>query len=151
MTEKKPSQVAPGTPPPAPAAAPADLAALASAGANLDAQAEPTQQQPGAPGGEQPKQPEMSSAELFLLVGGPWFDILAPNWKVQQSEKKQLADMYGALLDKYFPDWSTRFGPEIGCIVVSAAVFGPRIAMKVPARIEEQKKEEKKPDAAAAE
>lgn len=125
----------------APAADLAALQQLSLEGASADAAAAPPPP-PGAPGA--PPEKEISSAELFLMVGGPWFDILAPNWKVGQDEKKQLSDAYGALLDKYFPDWSTRFGPELAAVVVSAAVFGPRLAAKIPPRLpapEEPKKE----------
>lgn len=130
------------------AAAPDDLAALAAAGAELDAKAAPSGAPPpgAAPGA---KEIEMSSADVILMVGGPWFDILAPNWKVSQDEKKQLSVVYGALIDKYFPDWATRFGPEIACCVVTGAVFAPRIVGKVPRVLEAPKKPEDKADAAA--
>jgi hypothetical protein len=59
--------------------------------------------------------------------------ILAPNWHIHDSEKlPALAKAYGAVIDKYFPDFQTAFGPELACAMVSLTVFGPPLLLKIP-------------------
>lgn len=128
-----------------PAAPPADQQAAAAVEpdelARLEAQEQADAVPPPAGAAATPAEPSISTSDLIVMVGGPWFDILAPNWKVGEQEKKQLGDAYGELIDKYFPDWEKRFGPELACVVVTAAVFGPRIAMKMPPRLPAKKPE----------
>lgn len=61
---------------------------------------------------------------LFPLVDA-LFQILAPNWSVTQAESRQLADAYGIVLDKHFPDLA--MGPEMTAIVLTVAVVAPRL------------------------
>ena len=66
--------------------------------------------------------------DILVSLIAPAFAVLAPNWDVQKSEVKMLADSYAPLLAKYFPDVSD-VGPEIGAAVCTIAVIGPRLAI----------------------
>ena len=96
--------------------------------------------QPGAAAPE-PAAPEVPTSQVLEGLIGPAFAVLAPNWKVSHGEVKQLCFAYGLLIDKYFPDSVSKFGPEIMATTLTLAVIGPRIAAKVPPRLEEKKPE----------
>ena len=69
--------------------------------------------------------------EILAMLLAPTFDILAPGWNVTPQEQAALADAYAKVLAKYFPDPGGA-GPEIGCAIVTLAIFGPRIAYRMP-------------------
>jgi len=112
-------------PPPTPHADPELLANLEN---------ELTPQQPAASASATP---EIPTAKLVEGILGPAFMIIAPNWKVSDSEISQLSAAYGAVLDKYFPDGLGQFGVEIGAALITAAVIVPRL--KIPPKAEPKK------------
>lgn len=72
--------------------------------------------------------------ELINGVLAPGLGLLAPNWNIQPQEVEALAQAYAPLLQKYFPDGPSQFGPEISAVMVTLAVFGPRY--KLPRKLE---------------
>lgn len=101
------------------AGADADLSAQAAAleGEVLRAEsrAEGDQDAPAGP----------STGELLAALLRPTFDIVAPDWRVTDSECEMLGQAYGAVIDKYFPD--LEMGVELTAVLVTAAVLGPRL------------------------
>lgn len=90
--------------------------------------------------------PEISTREMLAPVIHSAFQILAPNWNVKEKESGQLATVWGAVLDKYFPDGvMNNFGLEIAAISTTAMIVLPRI--RTP-RKEKPKAEEKAPNQA---
>jgi len=65
---------------------------------------------------------------IIAQLLAPSFAVLTPNWNVQKAEVEGLADAYAPLLAKYFPDTSN-VGPEIGAVIVTAAVIVPRLSI----------------------
>lgn len=76
---------------------------------------------------------EQDAAALSSLLKVTFNQALAPrlgaHWSLADSEADSLGGAYSAVLNKYFPNWRT--GPELTALVVSLAVFGPRIATTV--------------------
>lgn len=96
--------------------------------------------QQGEPEPEQ-KAPEISTREMLAPVIHSAFQILAPNWEVKEKESGQLATVWGAVLDKYFPDGvMNNFGLEIAAVTTTAMIVLPR--MRKP-RKEKPKTDEK--------
>jgi hypothetical protein len=73
-----------------------------------------------------------TTGELITALLRPTFDIAAPNWQVTDMECAMLGEAYGAVIDKYFPDFT--LGAEVTAVLVTLAVFGPR--MRRPAKAE---------------
>lgn len=92
-----------------------------------------------APGDVAAQADAIPSGELCKMVLGPLFAIFAPNWNVTASEVDQLGNVYGAVLDKYFPGGLGEFGPEITACLITCAIVAPR-AHK-PRKIEPPKRE----------
>lgn len=69
-----------------------------------------------------------TQAALSLLLQ-PTFDLLCPNWNVQAAECNALAGAYAPVLVKYFPGGIGKMGPELTAVLVTAAIFGPRIGV----------------------
>lgn len=78
---------------------------------------------------------------ILVMLLGPAFSIVTPNWNVQKQEVEALAGSYAPVLAKYFPDVNG-FGPEVGALLCTAAVFGPRLSIP--------RKAEEKPESAPA-
>lgn len=97
----------------------ADLAALEAA-ANPE-QGAPAPGPVPAPG---PSTREML-APLIAMVCGMIGAALPP--AITQPEVDALTDAYAALVDKYFPG-GVSLGPELAALMITAAVFAPRIA-----------------------
>lgn len=120
----------------------AELDAIASSAADLDPKT-PEQLQAELEQTELAEQraamPETS--EILFPVINSVFSILAPNWGVTANESQALAEAYGALIDKYFPDSHMAFGAEITAVTVTAMVVAPRIGK---ARKKEEKEVNKK-------
>jgi len=73
---------------------------------------------------------ETSTADFIKPALAFASNTLAPNWAVADAEIEQLANAYGALLDKYYPDkigFFDKWGAEITAITVTALVIAPRI------------------------
>lgn len=73
--------------------------------------------------------PGINTAEVLEQVISPACAVFAPAWGVTDEEVKQLAGVYAALVDKYFPGGVGEIGPELGAALVTLAVFGPRWSM----------------------
>ena len=90
---------------------------------------------PGAP----------SAAEMLRPLVDFGVDVFCPGWEVQDQEREHLANAYGALVEKYAPGGITAFSVEMQAALVTAAIFGPRVAAGMPRRTnheDEQQKEE---------
>lgn len=66
---------------------------------------------------------------LLAQLLGPSFALLAPNWNVQEQEVEALSESYAVVLYKYFPDSLGQMAPELGALLVSLAIFTPRMNM----------------------
>lgn len=87
-------------------------------------------------------EPSKETAEMCAALFAITFnEVVAPrqgeHWKLTEGECKSLGTAYGALLDKYFPDLRT--GPEFAAIIVTLAVFGPRVMTTAKKAADEQK------------
>jgi hypothetical protein len=72
--------------------------------------------------------PEIPTSELLKPVLGMGFNILAPNWGVTEPEINELANAYGLLIDKYFPDGVLNsYGVEFAAIMTTFTVIAPRL------------------------
>lgn len=91
--------------------------------------------------------PAVPTAQLCTMVLGPLFAIFAPNWNVTASEVDQLGQVYGAVVDKYFPKGLGKYDKEIAAVVVTCAIVMPR-AHKPP-KIDKPKEEPPPADASA--
>ncbi len=112
----------------------ADLAAEAAAalaGADVPELAPPIGSDP--PPVDAAQQAAENAAALTALLDLTFNKALAPrlgdHWKLEREESESLGSAYSVVLDKYFPNWRT--GPEITALVVSFAVFGPRVATSI--------------------
>lgn len=65
-------------------------------------------------------------AEVLQPVLHMGFAVLAPAWEVSPTEAEALSAAYAPLLQKYWPDATSRFGPEITAAVCTAAILAPR-------------------------
>jgi hypothetical protein len=72
-------------------------------------------------------EPEMQTSEILFPIIAMGFDIVVPQWKVRKEEKQALAEAYGALLDKYFPDAGNYFGVEITALMATGMICMPRV------------------------
>ena len=115
------------------AAAPDELAALTAQAQSDEPQAH---RDPNAP---QPP-PDVPTGAVLLMLYSPLAAIVAPNWRLQESECKALADAHALVIDKYFPDGLGAMGPEISAVLVTVAVLGVRF--KKPMREPEKKARE---------
>lgn len=96
--------------------------------AGLDTQAAGLDGGPLEPGqtAAQP-QPEVSTAEVLEQVIAPGFALLAPAWDVSAPECAELAKVYGALIDKYFPGGVGSIGVELSAALITLTILGPRL------------------------
>lgn len=95
---------------------------------------ENSQQQPEE---QQPEVAKVETREVLAPIIHTAFQILCPNWDVKEKESGQLATVWGAVLDKYFPDGvMNEFGLEIAAISTTAMVVLPRL--KKPRKTEEK-------------
>lgn len=77
--------------------------------------------------------------EMRGLVGGllgMGFAVLAPNWQIRPEEVEQLTEAYSVLLCKYCPDGLGEYGVELSAVMITFAVFAPRIGTP---RVKEEK------------
>ncbi|MGI2072630.1 hypothetical protein [Shewanella baltica] len=82
----------------------------------------------------------ISAAEIILPVVSLACGVLAPNWDIKPEEQAALADCYGALMDKYFPDIAESGGVELSALLVTAAILTPRLS--TPRKLEPEKPKE---------
>lgn len=96
---------------------------------------------------ETPPPPDIPTAEMLNAVLVPMFATLCPAWSVTNDECKQVAQAWGPVLDKYLPDWATRFGLEVNAVLITVLVFGPR--WSTPRKIVDVKKDQQETPGAA--
>lgn len=82
--------------------------------------------EPSSEGEREPVTLDVETGEVLLGIVSPTFDMLCPNWGVTMEEKKALADAYGGVIDKYFPNLGNSAGPELVAVAMTAAIFAPR-------------------------
>lgn len=106
---------------------PADDAALHDKAAALDGEFIQAGEgaSPGSSGGAESAPAGPSTGKVLSALMRPTFDLLAPAWKVSDTECEMLGEAYGTVIDKYFPNFD--LGPELGALFVTFAVFGPRM------------------------
>ncbi|TVL36224.1 hypothetical protein [Shewanella xiamenensis] len=89
--------------------------------------------------GYQPTQAaHVSGSELIAPIVGLTCAIFAPNWNISPEEQQALADSYGALIDKYFPEGAGAFGVELNALIITGAILAPRF--KTPRHAEKEVK-----------
>jgi hypothetical protein len=84
----------------------------------------------------------VSGAELIFPVVGLACAVLAPSWNITTDEQQALADNYGAVIDKYFPEGAGSFGVELSALLVTGAILAPRLG--TPRKPEKETKTDEK-------
>lgn len=108
----------------------------------LEALAAEYDQPEGEDGAGELMEPEgPGTAELLQPLIDFGCQIGCPNWAVQKAEREALAGAYGDLIDKYYPEGVGQFGVELNALLMTAAIFGPRLASGRPARKVERQAE----------
>jgi hypothetical protein len=101
-------------------------------GAEFDALA--TEAGPDAGPGEYPApvESDLPTKQAVAFFLSPLFAVVFPNWRIGADEVDALADVYAPVIDKYLPGG---MGVEGAALLVTVAVFGPRLAIprKAPA------------------
>ncbi|MCS6128887.1 hypothetical protein G3485_17355 [Shewanella baltica] len=80
----------------------------------------------------------VSGAELIAPIIGLACMAFAPNWNIAPEEQQALAESYGALIDKYFPEGAGAFGVELNALIITGAILAPRF--KTPRHAEKEVK-----------
>lgn len=93
-------------------------------------------------GGELAERQGPATAEVIYPLISFGCDLGCPNWMIQDAEKKAMADGYADMIDKYWPDGIGAFGVELNALLMTAAIFGPRVAKGIPAREKPKAKQE---------
>ncbi len=93
-------------------------------------------------GGELAERQGPATAEVIYPLISFGCDLGCPNWMIQDAEKKALADGYADMIDKYWPDGIGAFGVELNALLMTAAIFGPRVAKGIPTREKPKAKEQ---------
>lgn len=88
-------------------------------------------------------EPEIPTSELIYPIVSMATAVVAPNWEIKEEENKALAEAYGDLLDKYFPNVGQSFGVELNALLITAAIFAPRIGKPLKQEKKEKVKAEK--------
>lgn len=78
-------------------------------------------------GTELAEAPEIPTHEILLPVITLATAMACPNWQITEDENRMLAESYAAILDKYFPNAAGNFGVEINALLITGAVFMPRL------------------------
>ncbi|WP_286269535.1 hypothetical protein [Thalassotalea hakodatensis] len=87
----------------------------------------------------------IETAELLYPIISAGFDIFASKWNVPEKHKKALAEAYGDLLDKYFPDAGSVFGVELTALTVTGMVVAPHIIAEPEKEVNKPPKQPEKP------
>lgn len=83
---------------------------------------------------QEPEQEGPSTAEMIYPLCEFITTIACPEWEIAKKENEALAESYGLLLDKYFPNVASKLGVELNALLVTVAIFGPRVASGIPPR-----------------
>jgi hypothetical protein len=124
MTEQPPPpEFGPGTPRIGPS--------LAAEAARLDAEILGAAAHDDTAAEAEAAAPVVPSHELIRPLLAFAFDVYAPRWKVLPAEVDKLAEAYGAVVDKYFPDGLFgQYAVEINAVLITVAVFQPRMNIR---------------------
>lgn len=87
--------------------------------------------------------PAIPTQELIAPIVAMVCAVVVPAWEITQAEQEQLSGAYAAVVDKYFPE-GLPMGPELGALLVTAAVVMPRLGKPTK---HAQEDEEGAPDA----
>lgn len=68
--------------------------------------------------------PQIETKELLYPIIDMAFTLMT-NWNVKEKDKKVLAEAYGDLLDKYFPNAGAALGVEFTALMVTGMVVMP--------------------------
>ena len=82
--------------------------------------------------GEQQIGPQVPTKELVAPLVSLVCMAVVPAWEISQDEQGALADSYAAVIDKYFPE-GISMGPELGALLVTAAIIAPRLGRPMKA------------------
>ena len=82
--------------------------------------------------GEQQIGPEIQTKELLAPLVSLVCMAVVPAWEISQEEQGALTDSYAAVVDKYFPG-GVSMGPELGALLVTAAIIAPRLGRPMKA------------------
>ena len=91
-------------------------------------------------GNSELKETQISTAELISPIINLTVKTVCPAWNLQKEEIEALSESYADLLNKYFPDAVNSFSAEFNALLITAAIFTPRIGKS---RFEEPIKAEK--------
>ena len=97
--------------------------------------------------GDDQSQGQPKTADILAPMLQITFGLLAakrgPHWKLSDLEAVEAARAYGDVIDKYWPD--AAIGPEAAAVLVTLAVFGPRVMQDK--KLEAEKAKQEKPGA----
>lgn len=79
--------------------------------------------------------------EILYPVVSLFTAIVMPNWEIGEDENKALSESYAAIIDKYFPNVGGNYGVELNALLITGAIFAPRIGKPM---VKVEKKEELK-------
>lgn len=71
--------------------------------------------------------PQIPTSELLYPAISLITAVAAPNWGIAEEENKAIADSYAEVLDKYYPNVGESFSVELNALLITAAIFMPRI------------------------
>lgn len=71
--------------------------------------------------------------------------IFCPNWTIQPAEQSALIDAYTPVVKKYMPAGAGVMPVEVGAVLATAMIVGPRLAAGLPPRIVEVKEDSPAP------
>lgn len=71
--------------------------------------------------------PTIPTGELLFPAISLITAVAAPNWEISEDENKALSDSYAEVLDKYYPNVGESFSVELNALLITAAIFMPRI------------------------
>jgi hypothetical protein len=81
----------------------------------------------------------MPTSEILYPVMSLITALTMPNWNIGEVENQKLSECYADLLDKYYPNICGSYGVEINALLITGAIFAPRIGTP---RIKEEPKED---------
>lgn len=117
-----------------------ELGSLAYEASRIDLAAAPVASPEGATAASEPQSAALEWKEVLQPVLFLGFGVLAPNWGVSAEEIDALTEAYAPVLNKYFPDSTNQFGPEIVALMTTSAIILPRL--RTPRKLEPVKEPE---------
>lgn len=128
----------------------AEFSQVAAMAAELEGIPQGQNHQTSDPGYQPVEAAHITSAEILAPVVGLACDLLAPSWNIGPEEKQALAESYGALVDKYFPEGIGAVGVELNAFIITGAILAPRLGTPRKPETKDKAKDEGGEDAKAA-